>query len=139
MVVSDLSARLDMYVRKWAKCDCSFYINLPVGAVSCLFILLFFVNEPPKTRPDWRGMLRQLDVIGVALIIGAVVCFILAMQWGGTTKSWGDSKVIGTLVGFAIFIVLFIVAQWWQGENAMVHNRIIKRRTVAVGSTFAFL
>ncbi|XP_014553133.1 hypothetical protein COCVIDRAFT_108412 [Bipolaris victoriae FI3] len=120
----------------WRWC---FYINLPVGAVSCLFILLFFVNEPPKTRPDWRGMLRQLDVIGVALIIGAVVCFILAMQWGGTTKSWGDSKVIGTLVGFAIFIVLFIVAQWWQGENAMVHNRIIKRRTVAVGSTFAFL
>ncbi|KNG52495.1 major facilitator superfamily transporter [Stemphylium lycopersici] len=116
-----------------------FYINLPVGGVSCLFILLFFANEPPKTRPNWRGMLRQLDIIGLAFVVGAVVCFILAMQWGGISKAWDSADVIGTLVGFVIFVVLFIVAQWWQGENAMVHSRIIKRRTVAVGSLFAFL
>lgn len=84
-------------------------------------------------------MLSQLDIIGLTLILGAVVCFILAMQWGGTSKSWRNADVIGTLVGFVIFIGLFIVSQWWQGEKAMVHSRIIKRRTVAVGSTFSFL
>ncbi|USP81914.1 hypothetical protein yc1106_09188 [Curvularia clavata] len=120
----------------WRWC---FYINLPVGGLSCLFILFFFVNEPPKSRPGWLDMLRQLDAIGVTLIIGSMICFILAMQWGGTLKSWGNADVIGTIVGFALCLLLFLAAQKWQGENAMVQSRIIKRRTVAVGSTFSFL
>jgi hypothetical protein len=117
----------------------SFYINLPVGGLSSIFILLFFVNEPPKNRPGWRAMLQQLDITGLALIVGAVVSFILAMQWGGVSKAWNSGAVIGTLVTFGICVVLFILAQWWQGENAMVHSRIIQRRTIAVASLFSFL
>ncbi|KAI4937496.1 uncharacterized protein J4E92_002227 [Alternaria infectoria] len=120
----------------WRWC---FYINLPVGGVSCLFILLFFANEPPKTRPDWRGMLRTLDVPGLILIIGAIVCFILALQWGGISKAWNSGAVIGTLVAFVVLMALFVVDQWWLGENAMVHSLIIQRRTIWVGSMFSFL
>jgi hypothetical protein len=116
----------------------SFYINLPVGGLSSLFIL-FFVNEPPKNRPGWRAMLRQLDITGLAFILGAVVCFILAMQWGGVSRAWNSGAVVGTLVAFGVCVVLFILAQRWQGEDAMVHSRIIRRRTIAVASLFSFL
>jgi hypothetical protein len=117
----------------------SFYINLPVGGLSSLFIFLFFSNEPPKIRPGRRKMLIQMDLVGLSLIVGAVVCYILAMQWGGISKAWTSAAVIGTLVAFGIFVILFIISQWYQGENAMVHSRIIKRRTIAVGCLFSFL
>lgn len=122
-----------------ANGKCGFYIKLPVGGLSCLFILFFFVSEPPKSRPGWLDMLRQLDINGVTLIIGFMICFILAMQWGGASKSWNNADIIGTIVGFALCLLLFLAAQKWQGENAMVQGRIIKRRTVAVGSIFSFL
>ncbi|KAI1667091.1 Major Facilitator Superprotein [Pyrenophora tritici-repentis] len=81
----------------WRWC---FYINLPVGGVAAAFILFFFGNEPPKTRPNWRGMLRRMDLLGMTLIVGACVCFVLAMQWGGISKAWNSGAVIGTLVAF---------------------------------------
>jgi len=84
-------------------------------------------------------MLRTLDVLGLILIIGAIVCFILALQWGGISKAWNSGAVIGTLVAFVVLMVLFVVDQWWLGENAMVHSLIIQRRTIWVGSMFSFL
>jgi hypothetical protein len=84
-------------------------------------------------------MLRQLDMLGLVLIVGAVTCFILALQWGGVSKAWNSAAVIGTLVAFVVCMILFVTEQWWLGENAMVHSLIIKRRTVWVGSMFSFL
>jgi hypothetical protein len=84
-------------------------------------------------------MLRQLDLTGLTLVVGAVVCFILALQWGGVSKAWNSGAVIGTLVVFVICVAVFILAQWWQGENAMVHTPTLKRRTIAVASLFSFL
>jgi MFS transporter, DHA2 family, glioxin efflux transporter len=117
----------------------SFYINLPVGGFSAAVILIFFVNQPPERRPSWRQMLIEMDIIGMVLVLGGVTCFVLAMQWGGISKAWNSTDVIGTLVGFGVLLISFVVVEWYQGENAMLHSRIMKRRTIIVGSLFAFL
>lgn len=104
-----------------------------------MVILLFFVNQPSKIRPVWRQMLVEMDLVGMTLIIGAVTCYILAMQWGGVTKAWNSSEVIGTLVGFVLMTIAFVAVEWYQGEHAMLHPRIMKRRTVIAGSLFGFL
>jgi hypothetical protein len=70
--------------------------------------------------------------------MGATVCCILALQWGGVTKSWNDSTVIGTLVGFVLITALFIAIQWWNGERAVIVGRLLKNRTVAVGMAYIF-
>ena len=80
-----------------------------------------------------------MDFIGMVLVLGGVTCYVLAMQWGGISKAWNSRDVIGTLVGFGLLFVAFVVVEWYQGENAMLHSRIMKRRTIAVGSFFAFL
>lgn len=137
MVVSriamlDLTSRLTYHL--------SFYINLPIGAVSTLVILIFFpLRSAPLTRPNWRKLLGEMDLPGLTLIVGAVVCFTLAMQWGGISKAWSSGPVVGTLVGFIVMSILFVVIQWKSGERAMVVGRIFKRRTIAVGSAFSFL
>lgn len=118
----------------------SFYINLPIGAVSTLVILVFFpLRSAPQPRPAWKKLLGEMDLPGLTLIVGAVVCFTLAMQWGGISKAWNSSPVVGTLVGFVVMSILFVVIQWKSGERAMVVGRIFKRRTIAVGSAFSFL
>ena len=84
-------------------------------------------------------MLIEMDIIGMVLVLGGVSCYVLAMQWGGISKAWNRTDVVGTLVGFAVLLIAFVVVEWYQGENAMLRSRIMKRRNIAVGSLFAFL
>lgn len=100
---------------------------------------MFFVKETPKARPSWRKLLIEMDIGGMLLIVGAVVCFNLAMQWGGISKAWNSPPAVGTLVGFGLIMITFVLVEWYQGETAMVHSRIIKRQTMAVGCLFSFL
>jgi hypothetical protein len=52
-------------------------------------------SDPTQRSP--REILRQtlrLDFLGAILVAGSVTCLILALQWGGNTKPWGDKDVI---------------------------------------------
>jgi hypothetical protein len=40
-----------------------------------------------------------MDLPGALLILAAVVCYLLALQWGGTTKSWNSPDVYGKKIG----------------------------------------
>ena len=119
---------------RWA-----FYINLPVGGVSAAIILLTF-RAPPAAKPaeaSWQEKILQMDLPGTFTIIAAVVCFLLAIQWGGVTKSWNDSQIIGLLVGFGLLVILFIVVQYFSGDRAVLQGRLLKNRNVLVSSVFA--
>ena len=69
-----------------------FYINLPIGGLAALMILAFFTNQSPASRPSWGRIILALDFPGLALVIGSLVCYILAMQWGGVDKAWGSAE-----------------------------------------------
>jgi hypothetical protein len=52
-------------------------------------------SDPTKRAP--RDIIRQilrLDFLGATLVAGAITCVVLALQWGGNTKPWGDKSVI---------------------------------------------
>lgn len=82
--------------------------------------------------------LLQMDLIGTSLIMGAVISFILAMQWGGQTKAWNSADVVGLLVGFAVILIAFCILEWYQGERSMIAPRLIRDRTMAISSAYAF-
>lgn len=86
-----------------------------------------------------KEKLLNLDLVGTFTVIAAVVCILLDMQWGGTTKSWSSPDVIGTLVGFALLSAVFIGNEIWQGERALMVPRILKQRTVATCCLYVFL
>jgi MFS transporter, DHA2 family, glioxin efflux transporter len=121
----------------WRWC---FYINLPIGGVSAA-IILFFFSTPPQAVPaqaTLKEKLLQMDLPGTFTIMGAIVCYILALQWGGQSKAWNNSSVVGTLVGFVVILTLFIVIEWYSGERAMIVGRIAKDRTIWVCMIFIF-
>lgn len=119
----------------------SFYVNLPVGGASALVILLFF-QTPSASKPAKASKLEkflQMDPLGTVVIMGAIVSYLLALQWGGTTKPWSSGDVIGTLVAFAVLTIAFVVVEWWMGDRAILQGSLMKRRDIIVPCVFNFL
>lgn len=121
----------------WRWC---FYINLPFGGISAVIIFLCFTT-PAAAAPvsaTWREKILNMDLIGTFIIMGAGVCYLLALQWGGVTKEWSSGSVIATLVMFIILVIVFVVAEWWQGDRAVLVGRLLRNRTILVATVYAF-
>ncbi|KAF2100708.1 MFS general substrate transporter [Rhizodiscina lignyota] len=121
----------------WRWC---FYINLPIGGLAALMILLFF-HTPSSAKPvpaGWKEKLLQMDLVGASLVMGLIISYILALQYGGQTKPWDSSVVIGLLVGSFAMAVVCVVWEILQGERAMIVPRLFKQRTVWVSCIFQF-
>lgn len=85
--------------------------------------------------------LKQIDFIGAFFLITAIVCLLLALQWGGVTYPWKDSRVWGCLLGFVLLILVFMYQQFRRQDIATLPPRILlKQRTVFASAWFsAFL
>ncbi|KUI71447.1 Putative HC-toxin efflux carrier TOXA [Cytospora mali] len=121
----------------WRWC---FYINLPIGGVSGVIIFLFFTT-PSAAKPVSAPLLeklRQMDFVGILLIMGAIISYILALQYGGQTHPWNSSVVIGLLVGFVAIVFVFAGWEWYQKDRAMMPGRLITDRLIIVESLFIF-
>lgn len=115
----------------WRWC---FWINLPIGGVAAAIIFLIF-KVPKAVKPVEASMkekILQMDPLGTFVIMAAVVCYLLALQWGGVSKAWSDSTVVGTLVGFILFTVIFCINEWYIGDRALLQARILRKRAVLV-------
>ena len=121
----------------WRWC---FYINLPMKALAVAAFLIFF-HLPNTVKPveaDRKETFLQIDLLGVALAMGSIICFILALQYGGTTHAWDSSVVIGLLVGFVVILLALVVWEFYQGEYAMLVPRLILQRSLWSVSIFQF-
>lgn len=121
----------------WRWC---FYLNLPIGAIAAA-VVIFSFSTPVQAKPlaaSWRTKIANLDPGGAMLMMAVIVCFTLAMQYGGQTMAWGSTTVVGLLVGFAVILVLFTAWQFWRGDQAMMPPRVVAQRTVWPGAAFQF-
>ena len=121
----------------WRWC---FYINLPIGAVTVASTVLFF--HSPKTAKLGTATLKEkimsFDPYGTVVFLPAIICLLLALQWGGSTYAWGNARIIVLFVLFAVLISIFIFIQVRGGMKATIPIRIIGQRSVAFSSWFAF-
>ncbi|KAF2435063.1 major facilitator superfamily transporter [Tothia fuscella] len=119
----------------WRWC---FYINLPIGGTSAAIILFLF--QTPKQSKVLQATAKekflQMDFIGTFILMASFTCLILALQWGGVTKSWNSGEVIGTLVTFAVLLVVFIGVEIWQDDRALIIPRLMKQKTIVLLSLF---
>ena len=95
-------------------------INLPVGGAALLSVFFFFKN-PTRKHSDLtlKRKIQEMDLPGAFVLICAIVCLLLALQWGGTTYPWHDSKVWGCLLGFGLLVSLFIFLQFRGGDRSV--------------------
>ncbi|OHF03888.1 hypothetical protein CORC01_00750 [Colletotrichum orchidophilum] len=112
----------------WRWC---FYINLPLGGVAG--VLIFFILTIPDrqtTKLDLRSKLAQLDFFGTSLLVPGSVSLILAMQWGGSTYSWNNWRIILLLVLAGILLAGFALVQVFLPKTATLPGRIFMQRSI---------
>ena len=122
----------------WRWC---FYINLPLAGAA-LAIHIFFLHIPKENlqlKPTTlREKIHRLDPIGTFFFLPAIICLLLALQWGGLTYAWSDARIIVLLLLFALCFAVFVFIQHRKGDTATVPPRIFLNRSILAGTAFSF-
>lgn len=116
----------------WRWC---FWINLPVGGLVLLGVFIFF--HPPARPAPQQSLLKtilKLDWTGTALVVGALICYLLALQDGGLTYPWSSAREIGLLVGAGAILPVFLINEWIMKDDAILPLRVIFSRTIGFAS-----
>ena len=122
-------------VTSWRVC---FYISIPCGFIS--MVMVFFVPKLPKGHQSCTlsAKIKQLDLFGMAIFIPTVVCFILALQWGGTIYPWRSTPVIILLILAGVMAIVFGIQQHYAGDHATIPTEILQSRIVIFGMVLMF-
>src|SRR5919197_1242525 len=80
-----------------------FYVNLPIGALA-LAIISTRLHLPVKRER------ARIDVLGAALLGGALTAILLVTTWGGRQYAWASPEIIG-LAAAAVVLLLGFVAR----------------------------
>lgn len=131
----------------WRWC---FYINLPIGnpyfvlyaclpCVNALLIspftggialaVIFFFLQLPNPKSSIWEKLKRVDFIGTALIVCAVVAFLLPTEWGGITYAWNSGIIIGLYCAGGVLTIIFIVLEKWFATNPVIPLRLFSMRS----------
>lgn len=81
-----------------------------------------------------------MDPLGLVTILGALVCYMLALENGGQQKAWNSSEVIGLFVGWILLMIAFVLVQTFQKDSySSVNRRILKNKTILACCVYIFL
>lgn len=120
----------------WRWC---FYINLPIGGVA-MVVIFFFLRITRADNPAGESLvtqIKQLNLLGALVLIATVTMLLLAVQWGTAKYPWGDSRIIGLLVGAAVTTLVFAGVEIWQQDQGLLPPRFFRQRGVLAAMMFA--
>jgi MFS family permease len=89
----------------------SYYLNIIVAGIATTLFFLFY--HPPTynmlhTKHSKKSIFKMFDLGGLLLFTAGLVIFLIGISWGGTVYPWKSGKVIGTIVGGAMMLVIFV-------------------------------
>lgn len=120
----------------WPWC---FYIELPFLAVA-FFLLLLTLRSPRRSRQrklTAAALLEKIEPYSTPVLMAALTCLLLALQWGGSRYAWTEWRILLPLGLFACLVPAYIALQFILGDTATMPRRILARRSVLFGFLFA--
>jgi len=107
-----------------------FYINLPLGILSLIFISVSYKESPVHQK-------QSIDWWGAVTLIGAVVCLMFALELGGQKYAWDSSVILSLFTGFAALSLLFLFVET-KAKDPIISFSMFKNQLFA-GSTLVGL
>ncbi len=107
-----------------------FYINLPLGILSLIFIVIAYKESPVHQK-------QVIDWWGAVTLIGAVVSLMFALELGGQKYDWDSSIILSLFTGFAALFLLFLFVET-KAKDPIISFSMFKNRLFA-GSTLVGL
>ncbi len=106
-----------------------FFVNVPIG-IAAVFLTLSQVSEsrdPNATGVDWVGLIT---------FSGSLFLLVFALIQGNE-KGWGSTRILGFLIGAAVLLVVFLIAEHRQARP-MLDLTLFRRPAFAGASIVAF-
>lgn len=98
--------------------------------------LVWHPEKPKRESASTATHIKRLDPLGMSLFAPAVICLLLALQWGGSTYAWNNARIIALFVVFGVLFLGFVAVQIWKPETATIPGRIIKQRSIISTSIY---
>ncbi len=111
---------------------------LPPNAIIIAVVALWVRPPHVDQKLSILARLKTMDWAGACLLLGSTVCLLIALQQGGITHPWSDSRVFGLLIGFGLIFIAFMGLQHFLGERASVSTRLLRTRTGFFASMWNF-
>ncbi|OZJ05907.1 hypothetical protein BZG36_01177 [Bifiguratus adelaidae] len=108
----------------WRWC---FYVNLPVGAITIAVCILYLRLRPVTGDPVAK--FKRIDYFGTFLLVGGVVCILLAVSFGGNTYPWDSAAVIASFVVGGVVLIAFIIWEIKYAREPVVAPHLFRQRT----------
>jgi EmrB/QacA subfamily drug resistance transporter len=107
-----------------------FYINLPLGILSLIFVVFAYKESPVHQK-------QTIDWWGAVTLVSAVVCLMFALELGGQKYDWDSVTIVSLFAGFAVLFLLFLLAET-KAKDPIIAFSMFKNRLFA-GSTIVGL
>ncbi|KAI9203463.1 major facilitator superfamily domain-containing protein [Polychytrium aggregatum] len=118
----------------WRWC---FFINLPFGALAILAIVFFL--HLPTPEGSITAKLQRIDYLGSLVLISAVICLLLPVQYGGGDWAWNAPQTIALFVAAAVLTGLFIFIEFRVAKEPVIPPSIFRHHSVGLILAFTFL
>jgi len=120
----------------WRAC---FGINVPLGIMAMALVAYGYHDGSSHTGNElsWASKLKQFNWLDTLLMVPAMTCLLLALQWGGIKFGWGETRIIVLFILFGILIAAFGFRQYKLQENATLPPRIMMMRSVLAATWFS--
>lgn len=113
--------------------------SLPIGGFAMALIAIL-MKAPSTHAPNqmtlWQKILK-LDLLGALITIPATACLVLALQWGGSTYPWNDSRIIGLFVGSGCLFIILAFVQAKLGDKGTFPPKVVKNRDILCAAGFS--
>ncbi|KAI8166777.1 hypothetical protein K4K49_009178 [Colletotrichum sp. SAR 10_70] len=107
-----------------------------IGAVCAPAYIFLLPSVDPRPGVPLRERASQLDYAGMVLLLGSLVSFIMAINFGGLTYPWNSGQIIALFVVAAVLVALLGVQQRWAVFNTLPRRlipiQLLGSRTVLI-------
>lgn len=117
----------------WRWC---FYINLPIGAITALVVTIYL--KFPAPEGTIMSKIHKIDYLGTLLIVAAVTCFLLPLQFGGLQWHWDAPVTILLFCVSAILTVLFVLVELYVAKIPIIPAHLFENSSVSLNLCIAF-
>jgi EmrB/QacA subfamily drug resistance transporter len=108
-----------------------FYINVPLGVIALAVTAAVLPGQLQRVH-------HVIDYLGTILLALAAAALVLFTSLGGTTYAWGSTPMIILIVGGAVLIVLWALAER-RAQEPVLSLALFKNKVFSATSVIGFV
>ena len=119
----------DTFSWKWI-----FFVNVPLAGPVVFLLARFFPDTPGESKEENR----QIDYLGICLLIAGVVLLLVGLSLGGVQYEWTSLYVVGPIVTGLISLIILVIVET-KTYNPILPLNLFKERMVTIGLILSLL